>query len=326
MHFLFGVFNHIQPIRRWARKHKATLDLSIDDFRLSIRLGDRVVNFIPKFLVQVSDGRAAYTSTFTDRCRFTGWLPYQLKKWPIATDKITFKQYCAARGLRATRHWTSGSPLSEHFIIKPRNGSFGSGMRGPFSIKDYETVKGSLPQNAYFEQFVSGRAAKIWFWNDEPRAMECVSPPHILGDGRRSLTELAGEVRGSFDTSHKLNTSEEMLAWQGYTADSVPKKGLRVFLDFRYATPYDQKELHNRDELPRQSEALREELRRIGRILMQTEGISTQTVFTLDAVLDQAGQLWLLEMNCNPIVHPNVYDAMLNDVFQVKDTTAGQTT
>ncbi len=39
------------------------------------------------------------------------------------------------------------------------------------------------------------------------------------------------------------------------------------------------------------------------------------TAFSLDGVVDQHGQAWFLESNCNPQLHPAFYDTMLNGVF-----------
>ena len=34
-------------------------------------------------------------------------------------------------------------------------------------------------------------------------------------------------------------------------------------------------------------------------------------MFALDAIVDQEGQAWFLEMNSNPMVHPDLYGAMI---------------
>jgi D-alanine-D-alanine ligase-like ATP-grasp enzyme len=56
---------------------------------------------------------------------------------------------------------------------------------------------------------------------------------------------------------------------------------------------------------------LGEELRTVGKVLWQTipEELRQGVLFTVDAVLDDQGQLWLLETNSNPAVHPDVYPA-----------------
>ncbi|HZX85272.1 MAG TPA: hypothetical protein VFF19_16995 [Reyranella sp.] len=39
-------------------------------------------------------------------------------------------------------------------------------------------------------------------------------------------------------------------------------------------------------------------------------------MFTIDASVDAQSQAWLLEMNSNPMVHPDVYPAMLKSIFE----------
>ena len=39
------------------------------------------------------------------------------------------------------------------------------------------------------------------------------------------------------------------------------------------------------------------------------------TAFSLDGVVDAKGQVWFLEANCNPQLHPAFYDVMLNGIF-----------
>ena len=44
--------------------------------------------------------------------------------------------------------------------------------------------------------------------------------------------------------------------------------------------------------------------------------IRADTLWTLDAIVDDAGTVWLLETNCNPMVHPDAYFAMLEGIFR----------
>jgi len=41
------------------------------------------------------------------------------------------------------------------------------------------------------------------------------------------------------------------------------------------------------------------------------------TLFTLDAVVNAGDQAWFLEMNSNPMVHPDAYRAMIENAFGI---------
>ena len=323
MHHLFNVLNHLQPIRRWAREHGAELQLDAETFRLTLRLRDgRNLTLLPRFMIRQPNGHAAYTTTFVDDCRFCGWLPYEVKRWPLAADKLLFKQYCREHGLRVPAAWGRDDPaLAPDFIIKPSRGSWGHGIRGPFRDTDLPRLRQELPEGAFFEQFIVGRPTKIWFWNDKPVAMETVDPPMLVADGRRSLAQMAAQPRGNFDKGYTLESSAQMLAWQGWSAESVPPAGQVVALGFLYATPYDRVEVMNRDCLRAQGEELRAQLVLAGKVLMN--GIPTaerlNTLFTVDGVVDVNERLWLLEINCHPIVHPMTYPWLLESVTTQED-------
>lgn len=357
-HFLFNVFNHLQPVRAWAKAHDARIDLCADSFELTIRSPVHSVTLLPRFMVNLGEGRSAYTSVFTNACRLVGWLPYQLKRWPEASDKLAFKACCAEHDLRTPHFWQDGPPQAVDFIVKPRKGSWGRGIRGPFRsavVTDSSTDSSSQPQSDspsdspcdlqrglpgaldhalpddrqgeksdhFFEQFILGRPAKIWFWNATPVAMECAELPTVVGDGRRSLSRIVAETRGNFDLSFDLESSRTMLAWQGVSADTIAPAGTTYLLDFLYASVFDRINIHSRDALSQQSQARRTELEHIGACLFDSIPADTRahTLFTLDAVIDHQDRLWLLEMNSHTIIHPRSYGVMLDDLFNM--TPAG---
>lgn len=332
-HYLFNVFNHLQPIRAWAKARDARMNLSADTFELTLHLAAHSVTLLPRFMVKLGNGHSAYTSVFSSACRLVGWLPYQIKRWPEASDKLVFKDCCAGHGLRVPDHWHNGPPETADYIVKPRAGSWGRGIRGPFraarepAIAVANVPQGDLPENLpeplqsgdYFEQFIPGRPAKIWFWNATPVAMECADLPTVIGDGRRSLARIVAETRGNFDLSFDIASSRTMLAWQGVTADTVAPAGASYLLDFLYASAFDRIILESRECLPQQSPARRSELEHVGRCLFDSipADLRVHTLFTLDAVIDHRDRLWLLEMNSHTVIHPRAYRAMLDDLFNM---------
>ncbi|QDH60176.1 hypothetical protein [Pandoraea pnomenusa] len=319
---MFHIFNlnaHITAVRRWTTSAGGSMSFDAMTYRASVTLGEQSVTLIPKFSFRTQSDTLAYTNGLTEQAAngFAGWLPYAVKRWPVSTDKIVFKRYCETNQLRVTPAWRPQEPARlTDFIVKRRSGSFGENILGPFRADQGGTVA-DLRDSDYCEAFILGRTCKIWYWNAEPVAMEALELPYLIGDGRRTLSALASERRASFDRSHTLETSSGMLAWQGWTADDIVPAGERVYLDFKFTTPYDVWQLKDRDCLESQSATLKSYLHRVGEVLWHgiPEGIKNNSVFTVDAILDAEDRIWLLEMNSNPMVHQNCYGPMLDSIF-----------
>jgi hypothetical protein len=314
------ITKQIDPIRRWMLERQARMSLDFVSFELTLSLGDREVKLHPRFAGDHA-GNMAYFDHFSGDWSLVGWLPYKLRRWELARDKLSFKRVAQARGLRVPAGWREGPPLAEHYIVKPARGSFGRDIRGPFGpLHPFDGAAGDV---AFFEQFIVGRSAKAWFWNSTLAALEVLSPPTLYGDGARTLREIAETKRGSFDAKLSLGTSGDILRWQGLTADSIAEAGREVMLDYRYATPYDRVTLKNRDVLSTTAQTVRRQFEVAGRILHEEieAEVRENSAFTLDAVIDAQDRVWFLEMNCHPMVHPAIYEPMLHSLFG----DAGQT-
>lgn len=327
MIYFFQPLNHLRNVRVWARQHDAHVSLDADTYRVTITRADRAVTLIPRFIMQMESG-LAYTNHFgDDDTSFCGWLPYDVKRWPIASDKLAFKQYCEQVGLPIPAYSLQGMQQpGTDFIVKGRQGSFGRGIRGPFRSGSTEAHAVALGHGEFFEQFVKGECAKIWCWNGRPVAMERLTAPFVVGDGVRSLRELLeSSGRGSFDVPQPADKADhDVLAWQGLAVDGVPVLGQRVVLDFRYASPFDRLFTRDRDVLSAQSVSMRARLHQTADALAQAIPSATRehTIFTLDAVVDADDQLWLLEMNSHPMVHPASYAPMLDSLFGVDSSAS----
>lgn len=316
MYFFSRFPKQIDPIRHWALQNQARMSLDLISFRLTLEHAHSKVLLYPRF-AGAHAGGTAYFDRFSGDSSFIGWLPYHLRKWTLASDKRAFKRAARARGLRVPAGWDAGPALAEHFIVKPAKGSFGLGMRGPFGpLSPYEPEGAATA--SFFEQFIAGRSAKAWFWNSTLAALEVLVPPTLYGDGERTLREIAEAKRGSFDLKLSLESSADILRWQGLTADSIAQKGREVQLDFRYATPYDRVMLKNRDVLPETSMDIRRQFDVAGRILHEEidANVRENTAFTLDAVIDGEDRVWFLEMNSHPMIHPAIYAPMLESLFE----------
>jgi hypothetical protein len=109
-----------------------------------------------------------------------------------------------------------------------------------------------------------------------------------------------------------------LLAYQKVKSDDVLAPGVQVFIDYRYNNcwlklTWDQDNVLPISDVP----GLREQLERVGsQLWMQIpEVLRNNSIYTVDAILDNRDHLWLLEMNSNPQVHPDLYLPMLSDLF-----------
>lgn len=293
------------------------MDLDTASFVLTIQLGEREARMSPRFVGE-HNGSLSYFSEYRGEGNFIGWLPYGMKRWDISTDKRLFKQYALNAGLRVPAIWSADEPVGVDFIIKPAVGSFGVGIRGPYGSRNMPEDDFNLRDGEFFEQFINGRSAKAWYWNGAMQVLEVLDAPHLIADGKRSLQEIAAQRRGNFDPDIYLDSSLGVLAYQGYTPSSVPPEGARVALDFRYLSPYDPVNLDNRNVLSSVSASVSAQFGFAGPTLYRgiDEEVQQNSIFTVDAVVDSADRVWFLEMNSHPMVHPDVYPAMLDSVFR----------
>lgn len=323
MHYLFQPLTHIRNVSHWAKTHGARHRLDIEKFTMEVDFNQQILTLMPRFQIHTPRG-LGYSPEIGNEGNFVGWLPYALKRWPIATDKLKFKEYCENNALPIPAYWLQGEAPNEDFIVKDRQGSFGQGIRGPFSPDNFNAIAEEMQPGFYCEKFIDGDAVKIWYWNDAPIFLERLPPRFLIGDGLRSVQDIAASRRGSFDISFSIGADcLDYLAWQGMTADSIPDKGQQVKLGYRYASDFDPITVTDRSMLQSQSRKipkLRGELDRFGQVLSQaipTE-IRQHAMFTLDAVVNENNDLFLLEANCNPMVHPLSYVHILDDIFGVK--------
>lgn len=311
MQQIYSFLIHLQQVKNLARHHGASVDFDVQTFELVLHRAHHVLHLLPRFLHRLQGGETAYTHVPPEKGGFAGWLPYRIKRWEIGAGKLPFKRYCLQSGLRTPLFWAPHEEPTTDYLVKPVNGSFGKGILGPFRVT--ESAEARVARESYKEQFVQGTACKIWYWNSEPVACIMVPPPMLYADGRRSIRDILQTLRGSFDATHSLETSEQMLRWQGYSGDSVPTAGSQVQMDFLYGHAYERISMEDPDCLQRLSPRIKSELQHIGRVLHAGIPVEQRTgcLYTVDGVLDRDENLWLLEMNCHTVVHPRTYPLLI---------------
>lgn len=198
-------------------------------------------------------------------------------------------------------------------MIKPRAGSFGAGIRGPY--RTAEAHQSHQVEAGWFrEAFVLGRSVKAWVWRGVPTALEVVEPPCLVGDGQRSLGQLVEARRGNMDVRLKIDWHQDWFRWLGVDSGTVLGPGQHLPLDFRYASDFASQDSSNRDRWGSQSSALREQVSRAAYLLWQevAQPSRERALFTLDGVLDPDGHVWWLEVNSHPMIHPATYPHVLD--------------
>ena len=315
MQFLFQPLNHAHAIRAWTLANNARFAISGDDFGLTLWRGDRRLRLRPRFTTRIGT-TLAYTEDIDRAIGFVGWCPAAVRTWPLSTDKVAFKRHCLAAGLRSPQLATTGAAVPFPHLIKPRSGSFGRGILGPFPTS-MAGASPLVPPDHFVERFVPGRAAKCWYWNARPVALEVLEPPHVTGDGRRTVAQLLAEPRGSFDRALPVEDALSLLALHGLLPESVLASGARASVGYRYVTPFDRMTLLDRDCWASADPAWRETFSRAGEVAHAAlpHEYLADTSYTLDAVIDEDDTPWFLEMNSHPMLHPAIYAPMLDDLL-----------
>jgi hypothetical protein len=244
---------------------------------------------------------------------FVGWLPYFNKVWPEAQDKLQFKQTAQARGLRIPEWETTSGKQGWPFLVKDRRSTLGRGLRGPYlADDDVEFGEGS-----FVEGFQFGQLVKAWFWAGELIVVEIAPMPYVVGDGQHTLADLVLQQTGR--SAEQLDALKEIARLQGLTPGAVPAAKRVVTVDYRYLSELNIAAVEDRNarEAIRNTDIERQ-LSEAG-VRMHASiplGLREEVLFTLDAVLDGRKQLWFLEMNCNPQLHPAAYAQMFDRLFK----------
>jgi len=327
MSYIARTINHFQAVRSWieAQGGEATLDLKT--FELEIRAHHRYFTLFPQFLARI-DGLMCHVGALTPQAvGLIGWLPYRPLRLSLSTDKLAFKERLSAAGLRVPAQWSLDDKASRDFIVKPSQGSFGYGFKGPFHAgiapAAAAPASGASGGTLYLEQFIQGQNLKVWFWGGKPFHAHLHDYPRLAGDGRQTVAALLGRrlerLGQSLEGYPEIGPVRDALAYQGASLDTVLGAGESVWLDFRYGrrfAPDDTSEEAD-NALPRLPAPVLAALDEVGQFLasdMRRE-VPVPVLCSLDAVLDGEGRPWWLEMNSNPIFPPTGYPHLLATLF-----------
>jgi hypothetical protein len=323
-----GFYSHACAVNDAAAALGLRASIDLADQRLELRGGERSFRLHAQFLLGLEGGRQGYSPYASERTiGFIGWLPYFNKRWAIGAGKAPFKEYCRANDLRTPQEWRVPADDMRDFVIKRPDSSFGLGLRGPFASRQAADAAAAYTAGAYCEAFVRGRIIKAFYWNERPACVEILDMPVVMGDGTSTLREVMVRKAGKRPVaSEDWTAMEETAVYGGFGLDAVPPKGKAILADFRFSSPLHTESDGNSNRLESiRGSALERQLVDCGRTLWL--GIPEErrpgSLFSVDAILDDDDRLWLLEMNCNPICHPDVYPLMLEWLFTSPDAVQG---
>lgn len=323
MLYAASLLNHLKALQQSLRRLAAEGSFDARDLTLLVREGERGCRLAPRFLID-DNGKLRYTSVFSEDVRgFAGWLPYVCKRWALASDKLAFKRYAGSIGVRVPRHWQSGAGIRgkepETVVVKQARSSFGEGLCGPLVDWIPARLADGLAPGEFAERFIAGRVLKAWYWNGRLQAVELREPPRVQGDGVRDVRALADALHDHFARPIDWQVVEAVARTQGVSLQSVPACGTSVVVDFKYGSPLWPLVMANENVVATlRPGAIAAQLEDAGTKLWLgvPEPIRRFTLFTLDAIVDEDEAVWFLEMNSNPAVHPDCYDAMIESLLR----------
>lgn len=171
----------------------------------------------------------------------------------IAQDKELTKKLLAAAGVpvpagrpakNAEDAWVIACEIGLPVVLKPQDGNQGKGVTVNLTTKEQVenayAIAFKISDEVLVEKYIAGQDHRILVVGDKVIAAARREPPMVIGDGVLSIRELVDQVnsdprRGSGHATTLTNISFDAtaiarLAQDGYTADSVPAKGVEVIL------------------------------------------------------------------------------------------------
>lgn len=318
---------HIKAVSECLARHDGRARLDFETFTLEVRARGRRVELLPQFTFR-QNGNLAYSPKLTaESVGFLGWRPYFNRVWPLSVDKTAFKEFCVGNQLPTPKRFTHISEVATSVLIKRNRSSFGQGIVGPLSPEQLKSSSYKPTDDEFYEEFIHGEIAKVWFWNDAPVCLETVPMPTVVGDGHSAVHQLISKLKplAAVVDVASWDTWASVVAYQGVTLETVLPAGKTVMVDFRYQSPLLPMSYENANVLASQKGPVRQQLDHAAKLFWQgiPEAVRQDTLYTVDAIIDPRQKLWFLEMNCNSLVHVDVYPAMFESLFGAAQQAQG---
>jgi hypothetical protein len=313
-----NLLQHALSIRAWLAQHGGSAQMDLQDFRLHLRCLGREQVLLPQY-VGAREGKLFYSRDITPYTSgFVGWLPYGMKTWPGAGQKLAFKAGMTEAGIPTPPYWFDLAQVDAGCIFKKSFSSFGYGIRGPYLPAHIRLMRLQLEEGEYAERFMFGRIGRAWYWDGQLAVVEMFEMPTVVGDGASSFEALLRRRIGEMNDLPHQHAQVGRL--QGFEPGDVIARGHRVVADFRYVSSLNPTVYENSDRLPELAgSVIAAQFAAGGDAAYRLIPPETQpsTMFVLDAIVDADDKVWFLEMNSNSQVHPCIYPAMLARLFGV---------
>ncbi|HHY81136.1 MAG TPA: cyanophycin synthetase [Clostridiales bacterium] len=171
----------------------------------------------------------------------------------MACDKMVTKQLLTSVGIPVPKGMLcmtvdealkAADEIGYPVVLKPVNGNQGKGVslniQSPEEIPSAFQIASQISDNILVEEYISGNDYRVLIVGNQVTAVSLRIPAHVIGDGKHTVRELVDiknldEKRGEGHekplTKIKIDEiSLSLLKKQGYTPDSIPREGIRVYL------------------------------------------------------------------------------------------------
>lgn len=315
--FKRNFLQHALAVSAWMLQHEAKGGIDPRSLSMEIQHNDRAVRFYPQFVAEQQNGIGFVPHLQPGVSGFVGWLPYFGKGWEESRDKLAFKRFAQAHGLLIPAWSQRLADVKGAFLIKHRHSTLGRSQRGPYvATPPASQLDVTLADGEYCEQFVFGRLLKAWYWNGVPCVVEATPMPTIRGDGISTPRQLIASRLPQGAPWPDVLTN--LIQLQGQGADTVLPKDKIIVADYRYMSelnPSITDDLNICSDIA--GTDLERQLVQAGELCLNCvpADIRNNVAFSLDGIVDGAGQVHFLEVNCNPLLHPAFYAPMLDALY-----------
>lgn len=318
----FLAINHFKALKEAFENIPLAISLDCNTFVVSIKSKNKIFRLIPTF-THIKDGLLQYTAEFSPNIiRFVGWRPYPSVTVKPLVDKITTKELLSKHDILLPR-WSMGDDEFSSVIVKRRKSSFADGIHGPYhDTQEYELID-ALEE--YFEEFIEGEIVKVWYYNENPAYIELQEMPTLIGDGKHTIDDLIQIRAAIYCMEPKYDQINEVLRFHDKNYDTILDPYEELMIDFRYASVMSLPDAIDEYPLPaddRENDELQFQLAKIGKAaysIIQPE-VEHDLVYTVDGILTDNNELYTLEINVNPEVHPYMYKLMAKAMNQQADS------
>lgn len=320
------LLHHFKALQQSAQIANATVTLDCVTFEVRVQHNkwQTCHTLYPQF-ISFRDGVKQYlTELSQDATVFAGWRPYPPTRIPSFKDKLQFKTLSKQNGLLTPSHWSLNESPTRDFLIKPRASAFGEGIHGPYPSHHAMTSSTLRFHDHYLEAFIPGRIVKIWFWSKHAVCYEIQDMPRVKGDGVRTIEAILKQRVFIRNTTIDYRRLFEVLDYYECDKDTVLAKDQLMTVDFRYASPLARRNAITEyvapfeHDQPIQSKTLDQIGNAMWSIVNDEHGQAL--AYTIDAILDDQQQLWLLDANSNPMLHPCLYPLILCGLMGIHAT------